>query len=211
MVSAGQSLPQSWAGGGAVNRRQRQRFRHGPATKISHHVFLTTKTFEAAGGLATSGSQPLRTMQKISLLSLAVGSALARLPLTGRAAVVTLNGDDTNSPVFNRTTETGAASFQNPHFDAYLFTVDLAGSYNSSARAITPATACRSRRTARGRCSSRATGPDGRVLQDGAHAEQRHDAARRVPEDAEQVQHHRTELLGPAVHRPQSGHDKKGE
>lgn len=71
-------------------------------------------------------------MQKPSLLSLAVGSALClfALPLTGRTAVVSLGGDNTNSPVFNRTTETGALSFQNPHFDAYLFTVDLGGAYN---------------------------------------------------------------------------------
>lgn len=70
-------------------------------------------------------------MKKSSLL-LAVGSALAllALPPTGRAAIVTLNGDDTNSPVFNRPTQTGALSFQNPHYDAYFFTVDLSGAYN---------------------------------------------------------------------------------
>ena len=80
-------------------------------------------------------------MKKISSFALVVGSVLSFLilPLTGAAAGVTLAGDDTNSPVFNRPTETGAASFQNPHFDAYLFTVDLSGAYNFSLVAGNPA------------------------------------------------------------------------
>ena len=79
-------------------------------------------------------------MKKSSLL-LAVGSALALLTLrpSGQAAIVTLNGDDTNSPTFNRPTQTGALSFQNPHYDAYFFTVDLSGSYNLTLVAGNPA------------------------------------------------------------------------
>lgn len=80
-------------------------------------------------------------MQKSSLLSLAVAAVLALLaaPLTGRSAVVSLAGDNTNSPAFNRPTETGALSFQNPRFDAYLFTVDLGGAYNFTLVAGNPA------------------------------------------------------------------------
>ncbi len=60
-------------------------------------------------------------------------------PISGVAAVLTLRGDDTSSPVFNRPTETGALSFQNPHFDAYVFTVDFSGAYGFSLVATDPA------------------------------------------------------------------------
>lgn len=66
-------------------------------------------------------------------------TCLSVLPVSGVASMLNLSGDDTSSPAFDRPTETGALSFQNPRFDAYLFTVDLSGAYDFSLVAADPA------------------------------------------------------------------------
>lgn len=60
-------------------------------------------------------------------------------PPSSQAATLTLTRDNTASATFNRPTETGALSLQNPRFDAYVFTVNLGGAYSFSLVAADPA------------------------------------------------------------------------
>lgn len=75
-------------------------------------------------------------LSTIATCALIVSSVM---PFSGQAATLTLNGDDTTSATFNRPTESGASSFQNPRFDAYGFVVNLDGDYSFGLVAADPA------------------------------------------------------------------------
>ena len=67
--------------------------------------------------------------------------AAVALPLSAAsAASLTLSGDTTGAPTFNRPTETGALSFQTVPYQAYTFTVSQNGLYDFSLSAADPST-----------------------------------------------------------------------
>ena len=74
-------------------------------------------------------------MLKTSLLA---ALALAVCSVAAQAAVVSVNGDTTTSPFYNRTTVTGTLSAYSVHYAALPFTVTTSGAYDFALIATVP-------------------------------------------------------------------------
>lgn len=82
------------------------------------------------------------TTRILAASATATFALLLLLPVSARAGSITLNGDTTNGPVFDRPTETGAASFLggNVHYNVYQFSITQDGAYNFTLVAGDPGT-----------------------------------------------------------------------